>query len=43
LDELRPESIREDLGVEVRGKYFEEYRKGTNLMPLSPDAAKVFS
>lgn len=42
-DELRPEYKREDLGAGVRGKYFEEYRKGTNLVLLSPDVAKVFS
>jgi hypothetical protein len=41
-DELRPEYKREDLGVGVCGKYFEEYRKGTNLVLLSPDVAKVF-
>jgi hypothetical protein len=28
-DELRPEYKREDLGVGVRGKYFEDYSKGT--------------
>jgi len=33
---------REDLGMGVRGKYFEAYRKGTNLVLLSPDVAKVF-
>lgn len=42
-DELRPKYKREDLGIGVRGKYFEEYRKGTNLVLLSPDVAKVFS
>jgi hypothetical protein len=42
-DELRPEYKREDLGAGVRGKYFEEYRKGTNLVLLSPDVASVFS
>ena len=42
-DELRPEYKREDFGVGVRGKYFESYRKGTNLVLLSPDVAKVFS
>jgi hypothetical protein len=41
-DELRPEYKREDLGVGVRGKYFEEYSKGTNLIHLSPDVARVF-
>lgn len=42
-DELRPEYKREDLGVGVRGKYFESYTKGTNLVLLSPDVAKVFT
>jgi hypothetical protein len=42
-DELRPEYKREDLGVGVRGKYFESYTKGTNLVLLSPDVAKVFA
>jgi hypothetical protein len=41
-DELRPEYKREDLGVGIRGKYFEEYSKGTNLVLLSPEIAKVF-
>ena len=42
-DELRPEYRREDLGPGVRGKYFEAYRAGTNLVLLSPDVAKVFT
>jgi len=41
-DELRPEYRREELGPGVRGKYFESYRKGTNLVLLSPDVAKAF-
>ena len=41
-DELRPGYHREDLGPGVRGKYFESYRKGTNLVLLSPDVAKAF-
>ncbi len=41
-DDLRPEYKREDLGQGVRGKYFESYQKGTNLVLLSPDVAKVF-
>ena len=41
-DELRPEYWREDLGEGVRGKYFQEYRKGTNLVLLSPDVARAF-
>ncbi len=42
-DELRPKYRREDLGQGVRSKYFEAYQKGTNLVLLSPDVAKVFS
>jgi hypothetical protein len=41
-DELRQEYKREDLGQGIRGKYFEAYQKGTNLVLLSPDVAKVF-
>ena len=41
-DEMRKEYKREDLGKGVRGKYFNEYKKGTNLVLLSPDVAKVF-
>jgi hypothetical protein len=41
-DELRTEYRREDLGQGIRGKYFEAYQKGTNLVLLSPDVAKVF-
>ena len=41
-DEPRPEYRREDLGPGVRGKYFEAYREGTNLVLLSPDVAKAF-
>lgn len=41
-DELRPEYTREDLGQGVRGKYYQEYRQGTNLVLLSPDVAAAF-
>ncbi len=41
-DELRPEYKREDLGPGVRGKFFEAYQKGTNLVLLSPDVAAAF-
>ncbi len=40
--EIRKEYRREDLGKGVRGKYFEEYKKGTNLILLSPDVAAAF-
>lgn len=36
---MRPEY---DFRGGVRGKYFERYRKGTNLVLLAPDLAKVF-
>jgi hypothetical protein len=42
-DELRTEYKREDLGVGVRGKYLDEYSKGTNLVLLGPEVAKVFN
>jgi hypothetical protein len=41
-NELRPEYRREDLGQGIRGKYFESYQKGTNLVLISPDVAKAF-
>lgn len=41
-EELRPEYHREDFGKGVRGKYFEAYQKGTNLVLLSPEVAKAF-
>lgn len=31
-----------DLRGGVRGKYFAEYQKGTNLVLLAPDVAKSF-
>jgi len=41
-DELRREYHRKDLGRGVRGKYLARYRKGTNLVLLSPDVAAAF-
>lgn len=41
-EELRPVYNREDLGPGVRGKYFESYQKGTNLVLLNPDVARAF-
>lgn len=41
--EMRKEYKREDLGKGIRDKYFEECKKGTNLVLLSPDVAVVFS
>lgn len=41
-DEMRKEYKQEDLGKGIRGRYFEEYKKGTNLVLLSPDVAAAF-
>lgn len=38
-DEMRTEY---DLRGGVRGKYYERYRQGTNVILLEPDVAKVF-
>ena len=38
-DEMRPEY---DLRGGVRGKYYKEYAKGTNVVLLDPDVAAVF-
>ena len=42
IDELHPEYRREDFGPNVRGKYLEAFRSGTNLVLLHPDVAKAF-
>jgi hypothetical protein len=41
-DELRPEYHRDELKGGVRGKYFEQYRRGTNLALLEPDVRAAF-
>ena len=41
-DELRDEYDREDLKNGVRGKYMQQYRKGTNLAKLAPDVRAAF-
>jgi hypothetical protein len=42
-DELRPEyNLKELLKGGVRGKYFERYQAGTNLVLLEPDIARAF-
>ena len=39
---LRSEYRRADLGKGVRGKYYREYMKGTNLVLLRPEIAQAF-
>jgi len=41
-DELRPEYHRDDLGHGIRGKYYDDFKAGTNLVLLSPDVAQMF-
>jgi hypothetical protein len=41
-EDIRAEYRREDLGKGVRGKHFEEFKKGTNLVLLTPELAKIF-
>ena len=41
-DELRKEYRREDLGHGIRGKYYDQYLKGTNLVLLRPEVARAF-
>jgi hypothetical protein len=38
-DEMRPEY---DLRGGVRGKYYERFKEGTNIVLLEPDLAKAF-
>lgn len=38
-DEMLPEY---DFTGAVRGKYYDRYREGTNVIVLDPDVAKVF-
>ena len=39
---MRKEYRREDLGQGTRGKHYNEYVKGSNLVLLSPDVAAAF-
>lgn len=41
-DDLRPEYDFSSLGKGVRGKYYEQYKKGTNVVVIDPDLSKKF-
>lgn len=41
-DDLRPEYDETLLRNGVRGKYYQRYQEGTNLVLLDPDVAKAF-
>lgn len=41
-DDLRPEYDFASMKGGVRGKYYEQYRKGSNVVLLQPDVAEAF-
>ena len=41
-EEMRAEYKREDLGKGVRGKHLAEFKKGSNLVLLTPELSKIF-
>lgn len=41
-EEMRAEYRREGLGNGVRGKHYAEFQKGSNLVLLTPELAKIF-
>jgi hypothetical protein len=41
-DQDIPELKREQLGVGVRGKYFKEFSRGSNVVVLQPEIQKAF-
>ena len=41
-EEMRTEYRREDLGKGVRGKHHAAFQKGSNLVLLTPELAKIF-
>lgn len=41
-DDLRPEYHRDELKGGIRGKYLEQYHRGTNLALLAPDVRAAF-
>ncbi|HXM68342.1 MAG TPA: hypothetical protein VN911_16550 [Candidatus Acidoferrum sp.] len=41
-DDIRPEYDFASMKGGVRGKYYEQHRKGTNVVLLQPDVAEAF-
>ena len=41
-EEMRTEYRREDLGKGARGKHYEAFNKGSNLVLLTPELSKIF-
>lgn len=42
VEEMRAEYRREGLGKGVRGKHYAEFKKGSNLVLLTPELSKIF-
>ena len=42
-DEMRAEYRRDNLGKGVRGKHYAEFKKGSNLVLLTPELSKIGS
>ena len=42
VEQMRAEYRREYIGVGVRGKHYAEFTKGSNLVLLRPELAKIF-
>lgn len=42
VEEMRAEYRLEDLGKGVRGKHYAAFQKGSNLVLLTPELAKMF-
>ena len=41
-DDLRPEYAIKSLGEGVRGKYYQRYQEGTNVVVIDPDLTRQF-
>ena len=41
-DDMRAEYRREELGVGIRGKYFDRMQKASNVVVIDPSLTKIF-
>lgn len=41
-DEIKPEYDQKSLGKGVRGKYYEQYQKDTNIVVIDPELTDAF-
>ena len=41
-DDLKPEYAIKSLGKGIRGKYYKQYQKGTNVVVIDPDLTEAF-